>query len=585
MNRSRRSIQLAIALACTAPLSAVARADLLYNGNFDIGGGSAGPDGWTQWTFGSTAFAAYKTDPNDQFTFNHTPYVNAGNYGDWWTSGGGWFQVLPSAAGKAYSLDAVCATEGWDNAAGELRLIYLDETNTVIRQDVQHSAEYLANQPWTPFNLTSEAPAGTTQVKVEIATWGARGSVMWDNLSLVETHVWNVDSDGDWFNAANWLGGVPNGSGADAQLKNIITANHTITANAAVTVGSLRINNANAYTIGGTGSLTLQLATGDTGRALLGVQAGTQTIGLPIVVASDATFNANTGAALVIAGPLTVNAGKTVVPSGAGQVAYQSSINLQNGAGITFASPSHATALNLADNAVATVTTGGSTTMKFDAVSLNPAARLELNDNDLVTSTSKTTIVNAIRAARNGGSWDQPGITSQAAKNQPSHATTLGVLSGAEYTGVGGSGQFSGQPYAAADTLVKYTWYGDTDFNGNVNFDDYVRTDNGFNNHLSGWLNGDFDLNGTVNFDDYVLIDLAFNTQSGTLGRALAYLDGSDRSGAGMNDPALQRLRQHLQDFGSDYGNHFLMAVPEPTGIGAIALGGMALLVRGRRRR
>jgi hypothetical protein len=61
---------------------------------------------------------------------------------------------------------------------------------------------------------------------------------------------------------------------------------------------------------------------------------------------------------------------------------------------------------------------------------------------------------------------------------------------------------------------VKYTYYGDTDFNGTVNFDDYVRTDSGFNNHRTGWLNGDFDLNGNVNFDDYVLIDLAFNTQA-----------------------------------------------------------------------
>jgi hypothetical protein len=50
-----------------------------------------------------------------------------------------------------------------------------------------------------------------------------------------------------------------------------------------------------------------------------------------------------------------------------------------------------------------------------------------------------------------------------------------------------------------------------------VNFDDYVRTDNGFNNHLGGWLNGDFDGNNQVNFDDYVLIDLAYNNQTGPL--------------------------------------------------------------------
>jgi hypothetical protein len=78
---------------------------------------------------------------------------------------------------------------------------------------------------------------------------------------------------------------------------------------------------------------------------------------------------------------------------------------------------------------------------------------------------------------------------------------------------------FDGQPVNPSSTVVKYTYYGDTDFNGKVNFDDYVRTDSGFNNHLNGWANGDFDLNGSINFDDYVLIDLAFNTQSSTLGR------------------------------------------------------------------
>jgi hypothetical protein len=61
---------------------------------------------------------------------------------------------------------------------------------------------------------------------------------------------------------------------------------------------------------------------------------------------------------------------------------------------------------------------------------------------------------------------------------------------------------------------VKYTYYGDADFNGVVNFDDYSRIDNGFSTGKSGWLNGDFDGNGVVNFDDYSLIDLAFNGQT-----------------------------------------------------------------------
>jgi hypothetical protein len=53
---------------------------------------------------------------------------------------------------------------------------------------------------------------------------------------------------------------------------------------------------------------------------------------------------------------------------------------------------------------------------------------------------------------------------------------------------------------------------GDTDGNGSVNFDDYVRTDNGYNNGLKGYLNGDFNYTVVVNFDDYVIIDQSFNT-------------------------------------------------------------------------
>lgn len=78
-----------------------------------------------------------------------------------------------------------------------------------------------------------------------------------------------------------------------------------------------------------------------------------------------------------------------------------------------------------------------------------------------------------------------------------------------------------------ADALLRYfintphtkDWFlqfkqGDADTNGIIDFDDYSRIDNGFNNHLTGWTNGDFDANGIVDFDDYALIDSNFNLQS-----------------------------------------------------------------------
>ena len=54
---------------------------------------------------------------------------------------------------------------------------------------------------------------------------------------------------------------------------------------------------------------------------------------------------------------------------------------------------------------------------------------------------------------------------------------------------------------------------GDADHNGVVNFDDFARIDNGFNNHLTGFSNGDFNYDGVINFDDYSIIDFAFNSQ------------------------------------------------------------------------
>jgi hypothetical protein len=82
-----------------------------------------------------------------------------------------------------------------------------------------------------------------------------------------------------------------------------------------------------------------------------------------------------------------------------------------------------------------------------------------------------------------------------------------------------GATSFDGQAIDNTAVLVKYTYYGDANFDGVVNFDDYVRADVGFNTGLTGWSNGDFNYSGSVNFDDYVLIDTAFNTQGSPLGR------------------------------------------------------------------
>jgi hypothetical protein len=215
-----------------------------------------------------------------------------------------------------------------------------------------------------------------------------------------------------------------------------------------------------------------------------------------------------------------------------------------------------------------------------------PTASLDLNDNDLIVgSGSYSTLAAQIAHARNGGSWNGTGIASSVAAANAKHSTTLGMLRGDQFIAASGSNNFDGFIVDANNLLVKYTYYGDTDLNGIVNFDDYSRTDAGFNSGGSDWFHGDFDYNGLINFDDYSLIDLAFNTQSGTLRRALSYLDGNDRSVNGMNAPSLQIVMEHFDQFGIDYARGFLNAVPEPTGIALFGVPASAGMLLRRRRR
>jgi hypothetical protein len=215
-------------------------------------------------------------------------------------------------------------------------------------------------------------------------------------------------------------------------------------------------------------------------------------------------------------------------------------------------------------------------------------ATLDLTDNDMLingtgpAAPSLAVVFDQIKTARHNGAWDLPGITSAAARANSS--TGLGLLTGEEYLSFGTT-TFDSNPVAASDVLVKYTWNGDTNFSGAVNFDDYVRVDIGFNTGLTGWSNGDFNYSGTIDFDDYVLIDIAFNTQSGTLGRALSYLDGTDRTPSGQTAAGVTKVIEHFEQFGLPYAQHFLAVVPEPITPGGALVACAAISRRTRARR
>jgi hypothetical protein len=145
--------------------------------------------------------------------------------------------------------------------------------------------------------------------------------------------------------------------------------------------------------------------------------------------------------------------------------------------------------------------------------SFDNGATLDLRTDDLILDYTGASTLATTQAQINAGQ-----LISSTAQSNPLHNTTLGALDAADFQSIyGPDAGFDGVAIDNSTVLVKYTYFGDADFNGVVNFDDYSRTDAGFNGNRSGWLNGDFDGNGLVNFDDYSLIDLAFNTQGPAL--------------------------------------------------------------------
>ena len=313
---------------------------------------------------------------------------------------------------------------------------------------------------------------------------------------------WNVDFDGSWNTASNWTGNqIPNGAGHSATFGPNISGPRGVLVDSPVTVGSLNFQTTSPRFYNLAGSSTISLAQSGGGNAMVRVLSGLQSVGAKLQPVSDTTFQIDAGARLTATQLQTTNANLT--KTGAGSLVVNRVVTPGS--------------LTISEGTVRTLTG----TSRVGALSINTSpsnlGTLDLLDQDLIVQNgSYATITGLIAAARNGGAWDKPGITAAAAPFATPKNTTLGTLTGAQLLGLGVT-TFGGFDVAASDVLVKYTYYGDTDLNGQVNFDDYARIDNGFNNGGNEWFEGDFDYNGVVNFDDYSLIDQAFNTQTGVL--------------------------------------------------------------------
>jgi len=171
---------------------------------------------------------------------------------------------------------------------------------------------------------------------------------------------------------------------------------------------------------------------------------------------------------------------------------------------------------------------------------------LDLADNNLIIHADALTradvlnqTTNQIQSGRNSGStpstrWQGTGIQSSAAPLVASGTTGLAVVLNETSSGSGIPlhATFAAEDVDTNSILVKYSYTGDADVDGDVDADDYAQIDSGFASHLSGYRNGDFNYNGTIDADDFFLIDHAFSDQAAPLSLNEPALSFSPQTGA-----------------------------------------------------
>ncbi len=319
-------------------------------------------------------------------------------------------------------------------------------------------------------------------------------------------------------------------------------------ANQSLTIGDLTGGNPSTVDLG-TGSLTV--TSSNAGSTYPGTFSGSGTLGKSGAGTLTLTGNeSSTGPLLVNAGTLTLTASSSLATTNV-TVFAGATLNL-NGTITSAPAVNNSGGINnvtLGSVALSTASGGGSgqinvalasphtnrTLLQVNSLSFGGSTgawvgQLDLSNNDMIIHNSNlATILNQVKSGYANGRWNGSGIASSAAAANTTHLTAIGVISndlgnGAALYSLGTNMAFDNSFPVATDILLKYTYYGDANLDGQVDSTDYTLIDNAYLNNqnsantaLVGWYNGDFNYDGVINGSDYTLIDNAFNMQGSNL--------------------------------------------------------------------
>ncbi len=193
-------------LLITSPARA---ANILYNGNFNLPASGAVPTGWTATNWNNSGGSSWANHQNNTgVTYDGSYYIVVGN--NWYEGYGRFSQTLSAAPGIGYTLTVLSGADAWWLPKGTMSMIFLDSSTNTLSTATRNTVDpavygpnYDIAHPWASYSLTTNAPAGTTQLRVEFASNngpGVGGSIWFENADLEPSVAYpaiaNVSPDG-----------------------------------------------------------------------------------------------------------------------------------------------------------------------------------------------------------------------------------------------------------------------------------------------------------------------------------------------------------------------------------------------------
>ncbi len=343
------------------------------------------------------------------------------------------------------------------------------------------------------------------------------------HVSLVgSSSAWDGGPGGsgnEWTTPANWAGdSTPNatsiatfGAGGTATVVGI---NMGAQPGNSTTVAMIRLDTdanrdltiQNSSAVSGTLSLTgvggLVLDNQSSGRTLS--LSGSGAGALSVIFPSAASINVSNAASMIdLSAPITSNS--LVTKTGAGTLIIRG--DQQNWTG----------GLSVAGGKVV-IPPSSSGVSYLATLNIAPGASLDLNDNDLVVNVGDFATLQSLAFEGYSTSLDstKTGITSTTSQGQG--GTTILALFDNALAGFSDYPFGSGNSIATGAIVGKYTYIGDTNFDGQVTAQDYTAIDANIGTSVSvgiSWFYGDTNFDGNIDATDYTGIDAALGLGQG----------------------------------------------------------------------